>query len=762
MAKKKTILLTQANDVWGGWQLLDYQVSGYGGNDTLYGYLGDDAIDAGDGNDSLYGGAGNDVLIGGRGKDLLDGGSGNDTLYGGDDDDSLYGGEGNDWLYGDTGNDLIYGFNGADFISGGDGQDTLYGENDDDILQGNLGNDFLDGGAGNDSLAGGDGNDILYGFSGNDILNGDQGSDTLQGGDGSDTLYGGTDNDVLSGLNGNDILDGAGNDTEASGSVGSQSIDILIGGIGNDKFVLGNASSAYYDDGNALSTGTSDYAVIKDLNRLKDKIQVYGSVSDYVVGNLPTTLASQYAANSAGIFIDKDKSQSLTSNDELIAVVENAGVNGLVLDKGLLEGSDGVKTQWHPANSPDWELVFSDEFSGSSLDISKWNTRYKSDLYGGRTNIWNAEKQYYVGDNEIINGVNYDGFEFNNDTLSIVGQKLNQPIAADILHPVQGLPLTQTFDYSSGILSGHDKYAFTNGYMEIRAKVPAGQGLWPAFWLLPTSGGWPPEIDVMEFLGNQTNTIYTSSHFQDASGSTGTYSGGQTFIGEDGTNFSEGFHTYAAQWSSDRLTWFIDGQAVFEVKQNIPDVPMYLLANLAIGGSMPGNPDVTTPVTSHFDIDYVRVYQDKSGTLYGGTANDTLTKNLGNISGEDGNDRLTGGTGDNILQGGAGNDILVGSIGKDIFFGGAGQDQFVLGDSNGLFYDDGNINTSGLNDLATIKDFNLLEDTVTLLGSANNYILGATTDGLSTQIWYQQSTNELVAVLDQVQVSNFNQGFSFV
>ncbi len=760
---KKIVGLTQGDDIWGGWETgISYQVYGYGGKDSLYGYLGDDIIDGGDGNDKIYGAAGNDTLFGGRGNDLLDGGIGDDTLYGGDDDDSLYGGEGNDWLYGDAGNDLIYGFNGSDFISGGDGQDTLYGENDNDILQGNKGNDYLDGGAGNDSLSGGEGSDNLYGFSGDDVLNGDEGNDTLQGGDGADTLSGGTGNDVLSGSNGNDILDGAGNNTEANGSVGVQSIDTLIGGIGSDKFILGNAASAYYDDGNALSTGTTDYAVIKDLNRLKDKIQVFGSVSDYVVGKLSSTIVNQYAANSSGVFIDKDHSNSLTANDELIAVVENVGTSGLVLDKGLLQGTDSVNTQFNPANSSDWELVFNDEFSGSSLDMTKWNTRYKSDLYGGRTNAWNAEKEYYVGDNEVINGVTYDAFEFNNNAVSIVGKKLNQPITADIGYPVPGLPSTQTFDYSSGILSGHDKYAFTNGYMEIRAQVPAGQGIWPAFWLLPSSGGWPPEIDVMEFLGNQTDTIYTSSHFRDASGAVGSYSGGQTFAGEDSTNFSQGFHTYGAQWSSDRLTWFIDGQAVFDVKQNIPDVPMYLLANLAVGGNMPGNPDATTPTTSRFDIDYIRVYQDKSGTLYGGTANDTLTKNLGNISGEDGNDRLTGGTGDNILQGGAGNDILVGSMGKDVFFGGAGQDQFVLGGSNGLFYDDGNVNTSGMGEFVTIKDFNLLEDTVTLLGSASNYVLGATVDGLSTQIWNRQSTNELIAVLDQRQLNNFSQGFTFV
>jgi Ca2+-binding RTX toxin-like protein len=758
---KKLVTLTQGDDVWGGWQTgVDYDVYGLGGKDTLYGYTGDDFLDGGTGNDKIYGGAGNDTLMGGEGKDLLDGGIGNDILYGGGDDDLIYGGEGNDWLYGDDGTDILYGYNGADFMSGGGGNDTLYGENDDDILQGNAGNDVLNGGAGNDSVSGGEGDDNLIGSTGNDVLTGDAGNDVLEGGDDADQLFGGAGNDTLSGSNGNDTLDGAGNSAEATSSVGAGSIDTLIGGAGSDLFILGNAAGAYYSDGTDSGNGTSGFAVIKDFNRLKDKIQLSGSVTNYVVGSLSTSLANQFVPNSVGIFLDRDGSKTQTSGDELIAVVENASVSGMPIDKGLFQGTDG-KVALNPILSSDWEMVFSDEFNGTALDLSKWNTRYQQDYFGGRTNIWNAEKQYYVGDNEVINGVTYDGFQFNGNALSIVGQKLAQPITADILHPVAGVASTQTFNYTSGILSGHDKYAFTNGYMEIRAQVPAGKGLWPAFWLLPQSGGWPPEIDVMESLGNQPDTIYTSSHYKEASGANATHSAGQTFRGEDGVNFSQGFHTYAAQWDSDRVTWFIDGQSVYDVRQDVPNVPMYLLANLAIGGTWPGDPDATTPTTSRYDIDYIRVYQDQSGTLSGGNADDRLMKNFGNLSGENGNDWLQGGTGDNVLQGGLGNDTLIGSSGRDVFVGGGGLDKFVLAGPNGLFYDDGNANTQGLGDFVEIKDFNLLEDTITLLGSASSYSFSVVSDG-STQLWSNQSTRELIAVLDQVQLSSLTQGFEFV
>ncbi len=331
-----------------------------------------------------------------------------------------------------------------------------------------------------------------------------------------------------------------------------------------------------------------------------------------------------------------------------------------------------------PKDDPNWELVFSDEFDGTSLDHSKWNTTY---YYGARTNSFNNEAQYYVD----------DAFEFNDGILRIVGEKQDTPVEA--FEPIDAYLLTEqgkdlSFDYTSGLLSGHDKFAFTNGYMEIRAKVPSGQGLWPAFWMLPNSGEWPPEIDMMEILGDQTDTAYQTLHYQDPSQENGRNMQGGYYSGID---FSEDFHTFAAEWNSDSITWHIDDVEVFTVENNIPNQPMYLLANLAIGGDWPGMPDETTPGLSTFDIDYIRVYQNQEGTLHGGLADDTLSRNNGNISGEDGNDTLTlsgvgslyggngndtliGGNGDNTLRGGRGNDTLNGRRGNDTLRGGRGDD----------------------------------------------------------------------------------------
>ncbi len=559
-------------------------------------------------------------------------------------------------------------------------------------------------------------------------------------------------------------------ETDGTGVMGINTVDTYVGGAGNDVFVLGDDSGVFYDDGDATTDGANDYALLKDFNRFEDTIQLNGTASDYVIAEVPSSLTAAYSGmNVSGIYYDTDDNDTWDSTDELIAVVEYMAPEGLVLDAGYFQYTDEpTQALWHPSNDSDWELVFSDEFDLSVIDSSKWTTAYSHNVYGGRTNPWNGEHQAYVGDNEIIDGVEYDAFEFDNGVLSIVSQKVEQPLTLDIQDAVDGFDSVKTFEYTSGILNSDDNYAFTYGYMEMRAQVAAGQGLWPAFWMLPTNGGWPPEIDVMETLGDRTDTVFNSLHYTDENGSIASEKGEQTFNGMD---FSSGFYTFGVEWSANELTWFVDGQALYSIDHDIPDVSMYLLANMAVGGYWPGSPTTETPDDAAFKIDYIRVYQDKDGTLHGGSKDDTLSKALGHISGEAGNDTLQGGSGDNTLLGGSGDDRLTGTdathagLGEiDTLTGGSGADIFVLGESSQIFYDDADSDTLGLFDYALITDFDLLQDTVQLVGEALDYQLGASSDGLSTELWYQTATaqNELIAVLDQQVINNFDAGFSFV
>ena len=250
------------------------------------------------------------------------------------------------------------------------------------------------------------------------------------------------------------------------------------------------------------------------------------------------------------------------------------------------------------------------------------------------------------------------------------------------------------------------------------------------------------------------------------------------------------------EWNANKITFFVDGQKTFTTNDEIPQESMYLLANLAVGGSWAGSPDETTPETSTFDIDYIRVYQDRKGLLEGGSADDTLHRANGTISGlagndtlsldgkgdlfgGAGNDRLLGGSQSNILVGGRGSDVIDGGKGRDrisgvesgaayagrgeidLLTGGQGADVFSLGDAAQVYYNDGDMLSQGMNDYAVITDF-AKGDRLELHGSASDYVLGSNSQG--TGIFFlDNGQKELIALVENVELESMTSpAFSFV
>lgn len=238
--------------------------------DTMRGLDDDDSISGRDGSDQLSGNGGNDTLRGGDGADELRGGAGNDICMGGNGQDTLNGANGDDRLIGGRGNDEL---------NGGNGDDVLLGRSGDEILDGGAGNDTLIGGSGNDTLSGGLGDDVLIGKRDDDVLNGDEGDDTLEGRNGDDQLDGGLGDDTLEGGGGDDTLIGNNGDDVLIGSFAvigeTQEVDRLLGGSGNDLFVIGTVEGALY-------TG-SGQAIIEDWDADNDTLQLFGEEDDYVV-----------------------------------------------------------------------------------------------------------------------------------------------------------------------------------------------------------------------------------------------------------------------------------------------------------------------------------------------------------------------------------------------------------------------------------------------------------------------------------------------
>jgi beta-glucanase (GH16 family) len=245
-------------------------------------------------------------------------------------------------------------------------------------------------------------------------------------------------------------------------------------------------------------------------------------------------------------------------------------------------------------DSGDRLLVFSEEFDGDRLDERRWVTCYWWDR-DGCTNAGNEELQWYLPGNVAV----ADG------TLRLTARR-------DQVEGGDG----EGYEYTSGLVSTGRSvddtdipagFAFTYGYAEIRARVPAGTGLWPAFWLLPVDHQSRPEIDVVELLGDETDVLRMHFHFRD--------DGERRSVGTDRdvADLAGGWHTYGLDWSPDHLVWYLDGAAVwrFDEARHVPDQPMYLILNLAVGGDYPGPPDETTRFPATFEIDYVRVWKEQ-------------------------------------------------------------------------------------------------------------------------------------------------------
>jgi beta-glucanase (GH16 family) len=167
------------------------------------------------------------------------------------------------------------------------------------------------------------------------------------------------------------------------------------------------------------------------------------------------------------------------------------------------------------------------------------------------------------------------------------------------------LPTPHVHDYVSGALNSYP-FGQTYGYFEMSARVPSGRGLWPAFWLLPMDRKWPPEIDVMEVLGNDPTTVYTTLHSRRLD------HGSYHIHSTKSADLSADFHLFGVDWGPDNVRFYLDRQLVFS--QITPDdwhAPFYLLANLAVGGpkSWPGAPDANTQFPAHFRIAAIRAWQ---------------------------------------------------------------------------------------------------------------------------------------------------------
>jgi len=248
-------------------------------------------------------------------------------------------------------------------------------------------------------------------------------------------------------------------------------------------------------------------------------------------------------------------------------------------------------------------LIWSDEFDGTSLDLTKWEPMIGNGHAYGIAGWGNNELQYYTDRPQNITVANGE--------LTITARQENY----------------QGYGYTSARLRTMGRADFTYGRIEARIKLPSTQGIWPAFWMLPTNsiwGGWAAggEIDIMEKINTSSNihgTIHYGGQWPNNT------SRGATTYGGDVVNT---FHTYAIEWDEDSITWFLDGQVYSTItsnqwySENAPgdpnapfDQPFHMLLNVAVGGNWPGNPTGSSSFPQTMVVDYVRVYSLSDGPV---------------------------------------------------------------------------------------------------------------------------------------------------
>nr|MDO8108714.1 glycoside hydrolase family 16 protein [Candidatus Sigynarchaeota archaeon] len=247
----------------------------------------------------------------------------------------------------------------------------------------------------------------------------------------------------------------------------------------------------------------------------------------------------------------------------------------------------------HIRSPNQWTLIFSDEFDGNDLNLSKWNYNYPTDWpHGGHTQNHEA----YMAEENVL---------LEQGMLRIKGENRRHPLAPA---PEESPWGWRSYNYTAGAINTRGKFSAKYGYFEARMKFPEGpSGFWPAFWTLNVAGEWPPEIDIHEWISNEPTTLHTTFHWYE--NGTGHKMSGQAF--RMLPDLSKEFHIYGLEWSPQYLTWYYDNYMMWSYTNASAIAQLkaqYIIINLAVAG-WASAPDNFTVWPAYYDVDWVRVWQ---------------------------------------------------------------------------------------------------------------------------------------------------------
>ncbi len=515
---------------------------------------------------------------------------------------------------------------------------------------------FISGGAGSAPVLGTGGADQLSGGGAGHPMSGGAGDDTYQVLSLFDSVTenagAGVDTVVVSGTKGTDAIKwfylpnnvehmvlanqitGFGNGLQniIEGGIGAQ---VLVGAGGNDVLSGGAAADVFH-----FAAG-SGYDVVLDFNssegdliRLKD----YGF-------SLFSDVVAAMTQNGADTILQLSATDAIRFTNTTVA-------------------SFTAKDFALPIDVSSLHLTFADEFDTLNLDpVTGWDTSFPFGEANGPDSLLahthNNEQQIYVDPTYAGSGTEPLGlnpFAIDNGVLDIT---LNRT-------PVEDKGALWDYKYTSGMLSSAGMFYQQYGYFEMRAILPAEDGMWSAFWLLPKDQSPTLELDVFENIGD--NRTYATEHHINAQGTKVVTNQGH--VVDDITQF----HTYGLLWTATELNWYVDGVVVY-TQPTSPDLnkPMYIIANLALGGTFSGPPDPNLQ-SATMQIDYIRAYDVDPYATRLTINNGVVPPAFDTYTGDDGDNDLEGSSGPDLIQGMGGIDTIDGGLGDDTLDGGGGVD----------------------------------------------------------------------------------------